>query len=97
LKEREYYGNSIRISPLDPFSNSRVFSEKLCTEVLVQSIMYSNKNRPQNVGKCVCENLGFQNFPGGHAPGPPIKEGLPEYYPLVMLNYPLVPKFIETP
>ena len=27
---------------------------------------------------------------------PPRKEGLPTQYPPVMLNYPLVPKFIET-
>ena len=30
-------------------------------------------------------------------PDPPRKEGLPKQYPPVMLNYPPVPKFIETP
>ena len=40
LKEREYYGNSISISPLGSFSDSKIFSEKLCTEFLVQNIIY---------------------------------------------------------
>ena len=30
-------------------------------------------------------------------PDPPGKEGLPKQYPPVMLNYPPVPNFIETP
>ena len=56
-----------------------------------------NKNRPQNAGSCVCESLEFQNFPGGMPPDPPRKGDLPKQYPPVMLNYLLVPKFIETP
>ena len=40
LKEREYYGNFISIGPLGPFKDSKIFSEKLCTEFLVQNIMF---------------------------------------------------------
>ena len=25
----------------------------------------------QNIKKCLFDSLGFQNFPGEHAPGPP--------------------------
>ena len=60
----------------------------------------SNKNRPENAGKCICESLEPQNFPGEHAPGhappdPPL--GLRQIYPPVTLKYPLVQKLIETP
>ena len=40
LKEREYYGNSTSISPLGPFSDSKIFSEKLCTKFLVENIIF---------------------------------------------------------
>ena len=60
----------------------------------------SNQKRPENAGKCICESLEFQNFLGGMLPDPPKVEGplgLRKIYPSVILNYPLVQKFIETP
>ena len=60
----------------------------------------SNQKRPENAGKYIRESLESQNFPGGHAPGPPRNEGplrLRKRYPSVNLNYRLVQQFIETP
>ena len=36
-----------------------------------QSLISANEKRPENAGKCICESLEIQNFPGGHAPRPP--------------------------
>ena len=61
----------------------------------IQSLKY-----PQNAGKCTNERIEFQNFPGGHAPGPPLEGKVHwafHWCPTVFIFYPLVPKLIETP
>ena len=55
----------------------------------------SNKKRPENAWKCICESLELQNFPGEQA-GPPYGRR-PFIYLPVTLKYPLVQKLIETP
>ena len=51
----------------------------------------------QEIASARVKNFKISRGGGGMSPDPPRKEGLPKQHLPVMLNYPPVPKFIETP
>ena len=46
----------------------------------------SNKKRPENASKCICESLELQNSPGEHAPGPSWGRTFGKYIRLLLLS-----------